>query len=204
MREEQKKQLYNNIMTVVAREVKNALKDEEQKDSVLNENDSTSKKELTVTINWSRPIDVEKLNDDELTKIEEEVASSEKIIYIFVGYNNKGEKAQDVGQTGRTLIARTKEHVRDKDFLEDYPNDRRVYSGEVTCAQRVNRTLLEQVEGAIIQYLAEDNGNTYLCNENKLESYTRTYNIAKIKNANRSNKELKRMLPEQFTPKNED
>ena len=203
MREEQKKQLYNNVMTIVSQEVKKALKYEEQKDSILNENDSTSKKELTVAINWSRPIDVEKLNDDDLTEIEEEVANREKIIYIFVGYNNKGEKAQDVGQTGRTLIARTKEHVRDKDFLENYPNDRRVYSGEVTCAQKVNRTLLEQVEGAIIQYLAEDNGNAYLCNINKLESYKRTYNIAKIKNANR-NQELKRMLPEQFTPKNED
>ena len=194
MAENEKKELYNKIMSAVSRELK----------KVLNENEKASGKQLlTVTINWSLPIDVEKLTEGDLTKLEEKVATRDKVIYIFVGYNKKDQKAQDVGQTGRTLIARTKEHVRYNDILEGYPDDRRVYCGEVTCERRVDRALLEQVEGAIIQYLYEDNGTTYLSNDNKKESYTRTYNIAKIENKN-MNRELKGMLPEKFTPKNED
>lgn len=161
------------------------------------------KNPLTITIDWNVPISVKDIDDCSFTKIEEDIVNTENVIYIFVGYNNKGEKAQDVGQTGRTLIARAKEHIKHKDFLERYPNNRRVYCGEVSCEGKVNRALLEQVEGAIIQYLKEDNGKCHLCNENKLESYARTYVIGSIENRNMT-EELERMLPKKFIPRSED
>lgn len=138
---------------------------------------------MKVTIKWKEGISVEKFKKDILTAKEQKIAQTDNVIYIFVGTSKKGD-AVDVGQTSRSLEVRTKEHIDKGDYLEKFPNDQIVYCGEVECLI-VNRLLLEQVEGAIIQEMTTKEGFT-LCNDNKVNDYKKNYKIEEIKNENRT------------------
>ena len=149
---------------------------------------------VSVTINWREPISISDFDKEQLSPKEIDIANTEQVIYIFEGYKND-KTALDAGQTSRTLAARTKEHIGNKDYLEGFPYKQCVYCGEVTCKEKIDRALLEQIEGAIIQYLYENKGDRYICNKQKIESYSKPYNITEITNQGLA-KELKDILPE--------
>jgi hypothetical protein len=150
-----------------------------------------------VTIQWKEGILVEKFKEDRLSAKEKKIAQIDDIIYIFVGANKRGEGI-DVGQTSRPLEVRTNEHVDKGDYLEKFPNEQIVYCGEVKCKFTINRELLEQVEGAIIQEVSKVKGFT-LCNENKVNDYKKTYKIGTITNINRT-EDLRQLLKLIFIP----
>ena len=142
-----------------------------------------AKPKINITINWKEAIDVEDFDKDQLNSEEEETASLKQVVYIFVGYNSKGEMGVDVGQTSRTLKTRTSEHTDDKDYLEGYPNKQVVYCGDVTCARTIDRAMLEQIEGVLIQYLSCHQNEKYnLCNDKKVDSTSTPYAIGHIYN----------------------
>ena len=109
-----------------------------------------------ITINWSEAITVEKFQEEQFSTKEQDIVNNEGVIYIFVGENQKGEKAIDVGQTSNSLLERTKQHLQNGDYLEGYPKNQKVYCGKVSAGLTVGRELLEQLEGIIIQYLVEN------------------------------------------------
>ncbi len=141
---------------------------------------------VNVTIDWSKAIDVDKFksNNQEMTKDEQETAAAEQVVYIFYGENTKGGKATDVGQTSGTLYVRTKEHLRDGDYLEGFKSDAKIYCGEVSSPIGVDRDLLEQVEGTLIQFFKENPKGLSICNQSKLNTCGEVYKIEKICNNN--------------------
>lgn len=164
-----------------------------------------AKPKINITINWKEAIDVEDFDKDQLNSEEEETASLKQVVYIFVGYNSKGEMGVDVGQTSRTLKTRTSEHTDGKDYLEGYPNKQVVYCGNVTCARTIDRAMLEQIEGIFIQYLNGcQEGKYHLCNDTKLHNSKSPYIIGHIYNEDTPN-DLSNILPtyiaEEDTPK---
>ena len=147
---------------------------------------SSNMKLVNVTIDWSKAVDVDKFksNSQEMTKDEQETAATEQVVYIFYGENTKGGKATDVGQTSGSLYVRTKEHLRDGDYLEGFKSDAKIYCGEVSSPIGVDRDLLEQVEGALIQFFKENPKDLSICNQSKLNTCGEVYKIEKICNNN--------------------
>ena len=140
------------------------------------------KPKVNITITWKDAISVEKFKEDEqLSTNQKKIVQTEDVIYIFVGANKHGDKAADAGQTSRSLDVRTKEHIKDKDYLEKFPKDQLVYCGEVKCARTIDRDLLEQIEGAVIHALKDARGFD-LCNKEKLIDYKKPYKIEYISN----------------------
>lgn len=115
-----------------------------------------------------------------------------------MGYNNKGQKAYDVGQTSQSLSERVKQHVYFGDYLEGYPNKQIIYCGRVT--NRYNRALFEQIEGALIQHL--DKKELCLSNESKRHNYKKPYAIQMIYNL-KVPSELKDVVSRRFNPMND-
>ena len=146
-----------------------------------------------VTITWSDALSIDDFKKDQLSRLKQRIAKQDKVIYIFVGENQKEDAAVDVGQTTRALEVRTNEHLRDKDYLEGYPQNQKVYCGKVSAGLTVDRDLLEQVEGIIIQYLV-GNKDYYLCNDAKTQSFHQPYEIGHIENMNRKG-DLEALLP---------
>lgn len=141
---------------------------------------------VNVTIDWSKAVDVDKFksNSQEMAKDEQEIAATEQVVYIFYGENTKGGKATDVGYTSRSLYVRTKEHLRDGNYLEGFKSDAMIYCGEVSSHIGVDRDLLEQVEGTLIQFFKENQKDRYICNQSKLNTCGEVYKIEKICNNN--------------------
>ena len=146
-------------------------------------NEKTRSK-TNVTITWLDALSVDDFKKDQLSRLKRGIASNENVIYIFVGENRSDDEAVDVGQTTRALEVRIYEHLRDKDYLEGYPQNQKVYCGKVSAGLTVDRDLLEQVEGIIIQYLTQ-NKDYHLCNDAKIQSFHKPYEIEHIKNMNR-------------------
>lgn len=151
---------------------------EEAPSTPTNESITHTKKGIDITIEWNKAIAVPNLYFDMLNDDETAIAKIKRIVYIFVGYDKYGNKAYDVGQTGDSLKERVEQHVTKGDYLEGYPQKQIVYCGRVIY--RDNRDLLEQVEGAFIQYMSNKGVN--LCNRSKLKNYTRHYDINQIIN----------------------
>ena len=146
---------------------------------------SKTRKLVSVTIDWSKAIDVEKFKfNHEMTKSEQTIATTEQVVYIFYGENKNGAEATDIGQTSRSLEVRIKEHLRDGDYLEGFRNDSRVFCGNVSSHIGVDRDLLEQVEGILIQFLNENSKDRYICNQSKLNTCKEVYQIEEIWNKN--------------------
>lgn len=148
---------------------------------------------INVTITWSDSLSVDDLKKDQLSKLKRGITRLEDVIYIFVGENQKDDEAVDVGLTTRALEVRTYEHLQDKDYLEEYPENQKVYCGKISAGLTVDRELLEQVEGIIIQYLV-GNKDYHLCNDAKTQSFHQYYEIGHIENMNR-NGDMEELLP---------
>ena len=146
-----------------------------------------------ITITWSEAIAVEKFQEEQFSPKEQDIVNNENVIYIFVGENQKDDEAVDVGLTTRALEVRTYEHLQDKDYLEEYPENQKVYCGKVSAGLTIDRELLEQVEGIIIQYLV-GNKDYHLCNDAKTQSFHQSYEIGHIENMNRKN-DIEELLP---------
>ena len=146
-----------------------------------------------VMITWSDALSIDDFEKDKLLRLKQSIAKQENVIYIFVGENKNDDAAVDVGQTSRALEVRTNEHLRGKDYLEGYPKNQKVYCGKVSAGLTVNRELLEQVEGIVIQYLAE-NKDYHLCNDAKTQSFHQPYEIGQIGNMNRKG-DIEALLP---------
>lgn len=151
---------------------------------------------VNVTIEWHEGIDLDKFksNNQEMTQSEQEIAATEQVVYIFYGENSNGDGATDVGSTSRRLVVRTKEHLQNGDYLEGFKSDPKVYGGEVNSAIGVNRDLLEQVEGILIQFLKKHLKSPYICNQSKLNTCREVYKIEEIRN-NNIPAELRDILP---------
>lgn len=155
---------------------------------------------INVTINWSIAIAVDNIKDDSLLLQEKMVANERSIVYIFVGKNSKREKAIDIGQTSKSLLERTKQHLQNGDYLEGYPKNQKVYCGKVSAGLTVDKELLEQVEGIIIRHLV-GNKDYHLCNDSKRKTYKSRYKIGHIYNDNIP-EELQNILPV-YIPEND-
>lgn len=147
---------------------------------------SKNMKLVNVTIEWHEGIDLDKFksNNQEMTQSEQEIAATEQVVYIFCGENSNGDRATDVGYTSRRLVVRTKEHLQNGDYLEGFKSDPKVYGGEVSSPIGVERDLLEQVEGALIQFFKENPKGLSICNQSKLNTCGEVYKIEKICNNN--------------------
>lgn len=160
------------------------------------EESTKTRKATNVHIHWSKGIPVEKFEEDYLNASEEEIAEQKKVIYIFIGEKN-GQVGVDAGQTSRALDVRINEHINNRDYLEGYPLKRKVFCGKITAGIEVDRELLEQVEGIIIQYIAQhvDKKNNYVvCNKSKTKGYQKVYIIQHIYNLDLT-EELAEILP---------
>lgn len=157
-----------------------------------------------VTIEWSEAISIDDFEENELSNEEDEIVDQCNVIYIFTGNDKEGDDAVDVGQTKRTLEVRTKEHLSKGDYLEGYPYSQEVYCGKIEAKVLVDRDLLEQVEGVIIQTLGkkiEGLDNTVLCNDSKRKASMSNYKIGHIYNKNVP-KKLINVLPV-YIPEND-
>lgn len=141
---------------------------------------------VNVTIEWHEGIDLDKFksNNQEMTQSEQEIAATEQVVYIFCGKNSNGDRAIDVGQTSGSLYERTKEHLRDGDYLEGFKNDAKIYCGEVSSHIGVDQDLLEQVEGTLIQFFKKNQKSRHICNQSKLNTCREVYKIEEIWNNN--------------------
>lgn len=143
-----------------------------------------NKRRVNIAIDWSEVISVDCIQNDCLTSEERSVLNHEKVIYIFIGENRKGEKAIDIGQTSKSLLERTMEHLQNGDYLEGYPINQKVYCGKVSAGVLVDRSLLEQIEGIMIQQLMKKS-DYHLCNDSKIKTFTCSYEIDYLSNNNR-------------------
>lgn len=157
---------------------------------------SNNMKLVNVTIEWHEGIDLDKFksNNQEMPQSEQEIAATEQVVYIFCGENSNGDRATDVGYTLRRLVVRTKEHLQNGDYLEGFKSDPKVYGGEVSTPIGVDRDLLEQVEGILIQFLKKHLKSPYICNQSKLNTCREVYKIEEIWNKTVPT-ELKNILP---------
>lgn len=147
-----------------------------------------------VSISWSKAISVDKLFNGTVSQIDQQIADQKDVVYIFVGENTQGEKAIDVGQTSNSLLERTKQHLQNGDYLEGYSYNQMVYCGKVTANICVDRELLEQIEGIIIQHFVANVSKSgyYLCNDSKTNECKKSL-VRHIVNRNMPNS-LKRLL----------
>ena len=155
-----------------------------------------TRKATNVNIHWSKGIPVKKFEEDYLNASEEEVAETKNVIYIFLG-EKKGQIGVDAGQTSRAVEVRIHEHINNRDYLEGYPMKQKVFCGKITAEIDVNRDLLEQVEGVIIQYIArhmDGESNYVVCNKSKTKGYQKVYKIQYVYNLDLS-EELSKILP---------
>lgn len=134
---------------------------------------------MIVTINWKPAISLKDFESGNLSWKEEDIMANEGVLYCFEGEKkNSGKEGVDIGQTTRSLAIRTKEHMNKKDYLEGFPLNQMVRCGIVSVKSRiVDKDLLEQVEGALIQYAQDKKPEMVLCNQSKTESYTKTCDI---------------------------
>lgn len=134
---------------------------------------------MGVTIKWQQAISIKDFENGNLSWKEEDIMANEGVLYCFEGEKRNNEKEGiDIGQTTRSLAIRTKEHLDKKDYLEGFPLNQRVRCGIVSVKnETVDKDLLEQIEGALIQYAQSKEPKIVLCNQAKTESYTKTYHI---------------------------
>ena len=147
-----------------------------------------------VSISWSGAISIDELSNGTLSNANKQIADQKNVIYILMGENTHGKKAIDIGQTSSSLLERTKQHIQDEDYLEGYPNNQMAYCGKVTANICVDRELLEQVEGVIIQHFVANisKNGYYLCNDSKTKECKKSL-VRHIVNRNIPNG-LKRLL----------
>jgi hypothetical protein len=143
-------------------------------------------KTINVKINWQVPIPVDHFVYG-LTLYERIISYRQNVVYYFEGTNDRKQRKIDIGQTTQSLFDRTKQHILKKDYLEGAPKEQTIRCGIVSIPDApnvpINRELLEQVEGELIQYLSENMEEPYmLCNNNKTQDIDRTYNIVTIAN----------------------
>lgn len=139
-------------------------------------------REIKVTINWQKPISIYDFENEQMSHEESGALGAKEVIYIFEGENDK-KNGIDIGQTTRKLAVRIKEHLNDKDYLEEFGKNQKVRCGIVSADSiTINRDLLEQVEGVLIQYIQANVNNVTLCNHSKKETYSAQFNIQHILN----------------------
>lgn len=144
-------------------------------------------KNVNVILIWSDAISIADFEKSELSSEESGTICQDDVIYIFWGKDKHDHDAMDVGLTTRALDVRTKEHLSKGDYLEGYPYSQEVYCGKIEAKVLVDRDLLEQVEGVIIQTLGkkiEGLDDTVLCNDSKRKASMSKYKIGHIYNNN--------------------
>ncbi len=145
--------------------------------------DHQVKPKVNITIKWKPLIRIEDFKNGQLGNEDKKTADLKNVVYIFIGYNAKRDTGIDVGQTSRRFGTRIDEHITNKDFLEGYDNNQVVFCGEVTCERSIDRSMLEQIEGVLIQYLSCHQNEKYnLCNDKKVDSTSTPYAIGHIYN----------------------
>lgn len=124
-----------------------------------------------VSISWSGAISIDELSNGTLSKANKQIVDQKNVIYLLIGENTQGKKAIDIGQTSKSLLERTQEHLRNGDYLEKYPNNQKVYCGRISANIEIDKDLLEQVEGSIIKNVAKtaEQKGFHMCNESKVK-----------------------------------
>lgn len=142
------------------------------------------KKETNVRITWSEAIEVALFKNEDFSLQEETVVQQEGVVYIFVGKDENEKIGVDVGQTGRSLLKRVKEHIEEQDYLEGFPKEQKVFSGKISSQIDVNNDLLKQTESIIIQHLIQKSASDEfgVCNISQTKHYDEIFNIGHIEN----------------------